>query len=238
VDGAQVIKWLGEVDSRLLEDRRSPRFVGLGLARPVAGLDGAALCSLSRAEWLGLSAQLFSATEAQAAVVWDALAPAAALAASNPAAEVAFLPPPTEEPPFTAVVAGGTGAGKSTLINALLGFELLPTSCMRACAAGTFWRVIIISPGHVSESIGILSLARYNHISESIGILSPGIEDGGLYLAVRRVPLSTAGTFWRFGAFHRARRALSPGARPQSSRWSGRAAAGRRTRRRCSSPRP
>ena len=60
--------------------------------------------------------------------VWDALAPAAALATAHPCREVSVLPLPAERPPFTVVVAGGTGAGKSTLLNALLGFELLPTS--------------------------------------------------------------------------------------------------------------
>ena len=36
---------------------------------------------------------------------------------------------------FTMVVAGDSGTGKSTLLNALLGYELLPTSCCRACTA-------------------------------------------------------------------------------------------------------
>jgi GTPase Era involved in 16S rRNA processing len=35
----------------------------------------------------------------------------------------------------TLVVAGDTGTGETTLLNALLGYELLPTSCCRACTA-------------------------------------------------------------------------------------------------------
>ena len=40
------------------------------------------------------------------------------------------------ENPFTIVVIGGTGAGKSTCLNSLLGeVQILPTNCMRACTA-------------------------------------------------------------------------------------------------------
>jgi ABC-type transport system involved in cytochrome bd biosynthesis fused ATPase/permease subunit len=45
-------------------------------------------------------------------------------------------------PGMTTVVVGNTGAGKSTLINGLLGeSNVLPTNGMRACTVGdsTFW---------------------------------------------------------------------------------------------------
>ncbi|KAH9894229.1 hypothetical protein C8Q73DRAFT_694961 [Cubamyces lactineus] len=38
-------------------------------------------------------------------------------------------------PKTTIVVCGATGAGKSSLINALLGYDIVPTSCMRACTS-------------------------------------------------------------------------------------------------------
>lgn len=46
-----------------------------------------------------------------------------------------WAPACTAKRPFTVVVAGDTGTGKSTLLNALLGYEILPTSCCRACTA-------------------------------------------------------------------------------------------------------
>jgi energy-coupling factor transporter ATP-binding protein EcfA2 len=46
-----------------------------------------------------------------------------------------WAPARSAERLFTVVVAGDTGTGKSTLLNALLGYEILPTSCCRACTA-------------------------------------------------------------------------------------------------------
>ena len=43
--------------------------------------------------------------------------------------------PKTSRAPFSVIVAGDTGTGKRTLLNAMLGVELLPTSCCRACTA-------------------------------------------------------------------------------------------------------
>jgi hypothetical protein len=58
----------------------------------------------------------------------------------SPAGMPQFAPPsgqPVDDADlFTVVIIGGTGAGKSTCMNALLGeAQLLPTNCMRACTA-------------------------------------------------------------------------------------------------------
>ena len=98
------------------------------------GLDGAVLCSLSREEWLELARSLLRLPDQTAEELWGRLAPVAALSAATPHRIVDALPVHTPTP-FKAVVVGGTGAGKSTLINALLGCSILPTSCMRACTA-------------------------------------------------------------------------------------------------------
>ena len=100
-------------------------------------LDGAALCSLSREEWQGLASALGPRHSAeQLATIWDeAIAPSAALAAATPSRTVDVLPEPASGAPFSVIVAGDTGTGKSTLLNAMLGVELLPTSCCRACTA-------------------------------------------------------------------------------------------------------
>ena len=100
-------------------------------------LDGDALCSLSAEEWLGLAPRL-APNHAQgelAELYAKHLAPAAALAAASPARHVEVLPELAVGAPFSVIVAGDTGTGKSTLLNALLGVELLPTSCCRACTA-------------------------------------------------------------------------------------------------------
>ena len=100
-------------------------------------LDGDALCSLSAEEWLGLAPRL-APNHAQgelAELYAKHLAPAAALAVASAARHVEVLPEPAQGAPFSVIVAGDTGTGKSTLLNALLGVELLPTSCCRACTA-------------------------------------------------------------------------------------------------------
>jgi GTPase SAR1 family protein len=64
-----------------------------------------------------------------------------------------WAPARTAERPFTVVVAGDTGTGKSTLLNALLGYEILPTSCCRACTAA----VIDASWGAWGASVQFIS---------------------------------------------------------------------------------
>ena len=100
-------------------------------------LDGDALCSLSAEEWLGLAPRLApNHSQGELAELYAKhLAPAAALAVASPARHVEALPEPAAGAPFSVIVAGDTGTGKSTLLNALLGVELLPTSCCRACTA-------------------------------------------------------------------------------------------------------
>ena len=145
VPPAEVAAWLRRVwPSEATEEEWGEVAVRLG----DVGLDGAALCSLSREAWTELAASLLGPvlpnTEHDAGVVWTHLAPMVAVTSGSistaeverSAAEVDRLPMPLEgRKPFTVVVAGGTGAGKSTLVNALLGSEVLPTSCMRACTA-------------------------------------------------------------------------------------------------------
>ena len=100
-------------------------------------LDGATLCSLTREEWQGVASALGPRHSAeQLATIWDeTIAPSAALAAATPSRDVDVLPEPANGTPFSVIVAGDTGTGKSTLLNAMLGVELLPTSCCRACTA-------------------------------------------------------------------------------------------------------
>jgi len=115
------------------------------LGRPLAlsceelHLDGAALCSLSREEWMQLAQVLvedFANEQPRCLSIWhEHISIAAAVAARSPARTIDFLPQPAKGTPFSVIVAGDTGTGKSTLLNALLGFELLPTSCCRACTA-------------------------------------------------------------------------------------------------------
>jgi hypothetical protein len=97
------------------------------------GVDGALLCSLSKAEWQALAPHLVEEDAPRAAVdeVWARLAPACAAAAASAARCLETLPQWPERP-FTVCVAGDTGAGKSTLLNTLLGTDqLLPTNAMR-----------------------------------------------------------------------------------------------------------
>ena len=100
-------------------------------------LDGAALCSLTREEWQGVASAFVPYHSATwLATIWDeAIAPSAAVAAASPFRAIEVLPEPVSGTPFSVIVAGDTGTGKSTLLNAMLGVELLPTSCCRACTA-------------------------------------------------------------------------------------------------------
>ena len=98
-------------------------------------LDGAVLSSLAHDEWMALAqSSLLSASASLAEELWTRLQPCAALSKAMPSRVVDVLPLSSADP-LKVVVCGGTGAGKSTLINALLGCTILPTSCMRACTA-------------------------------------------------------------------------------------------------------
>ena len=85
-------------------------------------MDGAALCSLSRDEWLSLSPSLAPGLlPSQLEGVWDqSIAPAAALATASPTHSIQALPEPADGEPFSVIVAGDTGTGKSTLLNSLV----------------------------------------------------------------------------------------------------------------------
>ena len=142
VSADEVAAWLLQLSRLLPEDeQRALRSIGFEEEVPTllrrVQLDGNALASLSEDEWSALSAALLggqSHMHSLCTTAWQHLKPLAAAMAAHPARDVTFLPLPIERP-FTVVVAGGTGAGKSTLVNSLLGTELLPTSCMRACTA-------------------------------------------------------------------------------------------------------
>ncbi|KAI0334803.1 hypothetical protein GY45DRAFT_1431300 [Cubamyces sp. BRFM 1775] len=78
-------------------------------------------------------------------------------------------------PKTTIIVCGATGAGKSSLINALLGYDIVPTSCMRACTS----LITEISYHNQDEYKAEIEFLTKDEWAVEVRLLLQDLEDSG-----------------------------------------------------------
>eukprot|EP01043_Picozoa_sp_COSAG02_P026756 COSAG02_NODE_1551_length_11961_cov_19.841173_4_plen_1660_part_00 len=102
--------------------------------------------------------------------------------------------------PFTIVVIGGTGAGKSTCLNSLLGeVQILPTNCMRACTA------TIIEMTHLaSANAGERYVAKINFVTKDEWAQELKMLCYTIAKAKAEAPAESKATDWLIGAANHA----------------------------------
>jgi len=84
-----------------------------------------------------------------------------------------------KEPRVVIALLGGTGAGKSTLINALIGKDIIPTNDMKSCTSAVTELAFKDSPGNSSLSAEIEFLSKEDWESEKEDLLGDYLDSDG-----------------------------------------------------------
>lgn len=102
--------------------------------------------------------------------------------------------------PFTIVVIGGTGAGKSTCLNSLLGeVQILPTNCMRACTATIIEMTYLASANAGERYVAKINFVTKDEWAQELKMLCCTIAT-----AKAEAPAEAKATDWLVGAANHA----------------------------------